>query len=189
MEDGNYSGDWTMYTWAICGQATGHQIVATSAVGGPDYWARTSASCPVGKKVIGSGAESSGGFHYMLTGMFPNSTMSTVEATAMRDETNPTGAWGVRAYAICINPLPGQVWTYGVSGNNSADKGLSITCPAGTFVHGTGAEIQSSYGQVSLDRVGLNGISATGGVDAYATEDDTGTPISWGIVVAAICAP
>jgi hypothetical protein len=146
------------------------------------------ATCPSGKKVIGTGAEiESGGGQVSIFGVEP--AERSVVARAYEDETGTNANWSIRVYAICADPLPGLVQITNTSVNNSASpKQVTVACPAGKRLTGTGAQIQidGPIGQVVLDDVRPS--PALGSVLVSAYEDETGTNANWSIVGFAVCA-
>jgi hypothetical protein len=197
MEDGSYAADWTLYTWAICGfPIAGWEVVSdyTSATTPGNSYAHSVAFCPGDKQVVGLGGAVVGGYRYKLIYILPGGSPQVASAGVAPDE-NVTGGYGVWSYAICANPIGQQtVWAESVS--SSINKGLSVTCPAGTKVHGAGAKVGGGPGgdgtvlrQLHLNRIGLFGAGALAGVDVAAHEDQTGYAGTWTTTVYAICAP
>jgi hypothetical protein len=187
-EDGSYAANWRLQTWAICGSGvSGWQLVSNSAaaVAGSTLTSVT-ATCPAGKRVIGSGAASTGGFRYVLDTVQPSADLTSVYVEVAGDESTPIpgSAWGAHAYAVCINPVAGQQRVSASSAFNSSDKFINVTCPAGTRVHGGAASLTGLIGQGYIDRIGITG----SGADLDAREDQTGFTGSWSATVYAICA-
>jgi hypothetical protein len=89
---------------------------------------------------------------------------------------------------VCVNPVPGQQLVSATNASTSADKFISVTCPAGTRLHGTGGSLTGSVGEAYLDRVGLFGPGAVAGADVEAHEDQTGYAGNWIATSYAICA-
>jgi hypothetical protein len=79
--------------------------------------------------------------------------------------------------------IPDYEVEYATSVSNSNDKGAEVTCPDGTRVLGTGAEIIGVSGAVVIDEV----IPTTSTVSAYGVETEEGTSASWSIRVRAVC--
>ncbi|GAA1015037.1 hypothetical protein Aple_052190 [Acrocarpospora pleiomorpha] len=80
--------------------------------------------------------------------------------------------------------VPGRVIVTESSDRNSDDKGAEVTCPDGTRVLGTGAEISGGVGgSVIIDQV----IPTAYTVSAYGVETPAGTTASWVIRVWAVC--
>jgi DNA-binding beta-propeller fold protein YncE len=146
------------------------------------------ATCPSGKKVIGTGAEIEGaGGQVTIFGVEPKA--NSVVATAYEDETGTTANWWIRVYAVCADPLPGLVVVTNASANDSANpKQVTVVCPAGKKLTGTGVfvEFAGPIGQFVLDDVIPS--SALDGVQVKAYEDETGTSANWRIRGYSICA-
>jgi hypothetical protein len=192
MEDGTYDANWTMYAWAICGSGVqGWQVVSASAAASPGATLTgVGVACPTGKKVIGTGAAATGGLPYLLDTIQPSAALTSVWVEVAGDESTPIpgSAWGAKAFAICINPVHGQQLVSASTAATSADKFISVKCPAGTRLHGTGASLTGSIGEAYLDRVGLFGPGAVAGADVVANEDQTGFAGNWTATTYAICA-
>jgi hypothetical protein len=186
-----YAGNWTMYTWAICGShVSGWQKVSHTAMsnGAADIFG-LSATCPSGKKVIGAGANILGFTNYnFVDGIAPGSNLSGIWVEAAQEEGFELPI-KVTAHAICINPVPGQQLVWASTGTDSSSgKYVSVSCPAGTKVHGTGGSLSGAAGEVVIDRVGLFGVNAVEGADIEAYEDQTGAAANWQATAYAICA-
>lgn len=162
-------------------------------------WAKTAnAVCPAGKVVLGGGADIVGGGNEVrLTAMIPAAPGMPVHsycAAAMEDGAYAAD-WTLYTWAICGNPI-GQQYIQATSVSSSINKRMSVACPAGTKVHGTGAAVfvgpdedGSAMGQKHLNRIGLFGAGALAGVDVAAHEDQTGYAGNWTTTVFAVCAP
>jgi hypothetical protein len=192
IEDGNgFAGNWTMNTWAICGSGvTGWQKVSNTASGAVAL-VGVGASCPAGKKVIGTGANIQGNVNFtFLDTIQPGVGLGSVWAEAAREEgVPPTTEITVTAHAICVNPVPGQQLVSVTSSSDSVSpKHARVLCPSGTRLHGTGASITSAGGQAWFDRIGLFGAGAVGGADTEVREDETGFAGNWTATAFAICA-
>ncbi|MDI1463570.1 hypothetical protein QEZ54_21540 [Catellatospora sp. KI3] len=190
MEDGGYAGNWTVYAWAICGNPVpGWEVVSTykAAASTTSDTVQAVAVCPAGKKVIGTGGVTIGGYRFRLVAVHP--TYDHVLVGVSPDET-ASGSFGARAYAICTDPI-GQVLVDVDSGYSSSNKAVTAACPAGTTVHGAGAFINGGtvWRQVHLNRIGFWGPGALSGADLAAHEDETGYAGNWHVMLTAICAP
>jgi hypothetical protein len=188
-DDNGFAGNWTMYTWAICGSGvSGWQKVSNTATGGA--FVGVGASCPSGKKVIGAG----GNIHGFVNTTFldtiqPATNLASVWVEAAREEGASDSQVKVSAHAICINPVPGQQLVFATTPLNSdSAKYVKVLCPAGTKLHGTGASITGATGQAQFDRIGLIGLGAVEGSDVEAREDETGFAGNWTATAYAICA-
>jgi hypothetical protein len=146
------------------------------------------ATCPSGKKVIGTGAEIEGGSgQVIINGVEPGE--QSVVASAYEDETGTNANWSIRVYAVCADPLPGLVRVTNSSALDSANpKQVTVACPAGKKLTGTGAfvEFAGPIGQLVLDDVIPS--PALESVQVQAYEDENGTAANWRIRGFAICA-
>src|SRR5688572_3957905 len=88
--------------------APGLEVVTTAT--GSDSASPKSivATCPVGKRVVGTGMyiDGSGGAqsHVVLSEIVPAST--TVRVTAHEGQGGTAATWWLRAFAVCAEPLP-----------------------------------------------------------------------------------
>jgi hypothetical protein len=129
-------------------------------------------TCPAGKRVVGSGADiggiPAGSGAVVLDDVIPTST--TVTAYAYEVENGTSASWAIRAWAVCGNPNGSMTTSSNVSATNSLSKDVTVTCPAGKVVLGTGASITGGRGEVVIDEI----IPTTTTVTAKALEDPTG---------------
>jgi hypothetical protein len=139
--------------------------------------------------VIGAGANILGFVNYnFLDTVQPASNLASVYVEAVRSETSELPIQ-VTAHAVCINPVPGQQLVSASTAFDSASaKYVSVMCPSGTKLHGTGGSLGGAAGQASIDRVGLIGPGAVAGADIEAREDETGFSGNWIATAYAICA-
>jgi hypothetical protein len=144
-------------------------------------------SCPAGQRVVDAGGyiTGAGPDDIALDDVTPNAgAVGSVTASAY--ETDGTGAnWRVHAVAECANPLPGQVRVFNTSPNNSANKSVTVTCPAGTNVIGVGLQTDRGLGDVIIDRVAPNaGLTSV----TVAGREDGALARNWDIIAYAVCA-
>ena len=173
---GGYSGNWTMYAWAICGSGvSGWQKVSNTATStGTQDLIGVTAACPANKKVIGTGANVQGNVVFtFLDTVQPSPSLANVYVEAARDEIATTETITVTSHAICINPVGGQQLVSASTASDSVGaKYLSVKCPAGTKLHGTGGSITGALGEAFFDRIGLFGLGAVEGSDVEVREDE-----------------
>ncbi len=187
-ESAAFAGNWTMYSWAICGSGvTGWQVVSGSytASSGTNV-VGVHLSCPSGKKVIGTGAAAVGGGHFLIRSIVPSADLTELSVEVGGDEV-ASGAYSAYAYAICVNPVAGQQRVSATTAANSISKGISVACPAGKKLHGTGGD-HTAGGEAHFDRIGLWGPGAVSGSDVAVIEDATGFAENWTATAYAICA-
>jgi hypothetical protein len=97
--------DWLIHADAVCANPPpGLELVsAASPVDSSNK--RINASCPVGKNLLGTGAEIDGGLgQVVLDHVTPDAGLRTATVTGLEDETGHTPAWSLRSYAICASP-------------------------------------------------------------------------------------
>jgi len=184
----SYAGSWYIKAWAICASGvTGHEIVqASSAEPAGSTFASATATCPAGKKVIGAGGGSAGKPSYVLDTIDITSDLNSVYVETIAAESpTPGTAPLAQAYAICVNPVSGQQLVRASSGYTSTDKSLSVSCPSGKRLHGTGGGLTGALGQAHLDMLAPTG---TGTSRIEAREDATGYSGTWKVDVYAVCA-
>ena len=120
------------------------RIASTSVYNGADF-KQTTASCPVGKVLTGTG--------YYVYGANTAISMSRVQAngsetvaptavTAAAYERNPSaspGNWSVTAHAICADASVGSITIAGGSPYNATNvKTATAVCPTGKVLSGSG---------------------------------------------------
>jgi hypothetical protein len=182
------SNSWYIRAWAVCGSGvTGHQIV--SAIDTPpagSTFASAFAACPAGKKVIGAGGRSAGKPSYVLDTVDIQGDLSGVYVETIAAESPTPGTAPVaEAFAICVDPVPGQQLVSATTGFTSSDKSLSVTCPSGTKVHGVGGGMTGALGQAHIDQLSPNGST---GAKIDAREDANGNSGTWMANLYAVCA-
>ena len=104
--DGGIPSNWTVRARAMCAfPPAGLQRVTAHSTSASFVANSTSAVCPGGKKVLGGGAEITGGFgRVVLKQMQPNgSTLSSIVASAAETQGGQPANWDVAAYAICAS--------------------------------------------------------------------------------------
>jgi len=183
-----YEGSWYITAWATCASGvTGHEIAqASSAEPADSTFASATATCPAGKKVIGAGGISAGKPSYVLDTVDITSDLNSVYVETIATESpTPGTAPLAQAYAICIVPVAGQQLVRASSGLTSADKSLSVSCPFGKRLHGTGGGMTGAVGQAHLDMLAPSGTRSS---RIEAREDVTGYSGTWRVDVYAVCA-
>ncbi|MGC4876374.1 hypothetical protein ACLQ26_08955 [Micromonospora sp. DT43] len=169
------------------------RISATSVTDSADFHS-TTATCPVGKVLTGTGYELNGATgEAILDDLRPNggpATAPTAVTVGAYEAEAYAGLWSVTAYAICANPVPGLVRVSAVSVNDSADfHSTTATCPVGKVLTGTGYELNGVTGEGVVDDFRPNGGVATAptAVTVGAYESDA-TALTWSATAYAICA-
>jgi hypothetical protein len=178
-----FNGAWSMTARARCAtRPAGYEIVPGNSATSSSTFKEAIARCPGAKRAIGSGAflNAPGGLREVALQLVRTSgPLDIVRATAREDANGYSNTWSVTAFAICINPVPGQVAAQRVTLGTTAG---SVTCPNGTFVHGFGG------GGSTTDVTGPVWLRSFTASNQVATASFTGLPND-GIVAAAVCAP
>ncbi|RKN49573.1 hypothetical protein [Micromonospora endolithica] len=190
-----FAGNWSVTAYAICANPVAGlvRVSVTGANTSADF-RTTTATCPAGKVLTGTGYEMVGVTGEGIVDDFrPNGgpaaaptavTVGAYEAEAF------AGSWTLTAYAICANPLAGLVRVSLTSPSNSNDfRGVTATCPAGKRLTGAGYELNGATGEVVVDDFRPNG-----GAAVAPTSDTSGAyeedPLAgnWTNTSYAICA-
>jgi hypothetical protein len=174
-------GSWFVRAIAICA-ATSERVVATSP--NDSLTKSVTATCPAGTQVTGVGGDiTAGGGQVFLEELLPFQT--DARAAGAEDDNGFSGNWFVRSYAICATPLPGQEEVFAVSAQDSSNKSVTATCPAGKRVVGAGGEIIGNA-RVVMDELEPNaGLTA---VTVHGSEDEDGTASEWLARARIVCA-
>jgi hypothetical protein len=101
-EEGTAS-NWTVDAFAVCAsRPAGLRRVTRSSAMGSDEFAQTTATCPAGTHLIGTGGEVVGGAgEVMLDDLRADSALTKTTVTGFEDHTGLDPDWRVTAYAIC----------------------------------------------------------------------------------------
>ena len=183
------AADWYLQAYAICAhEPNGLELVTATSPSSSSNKSVT-ATCPSGKRLLGSGAELTGARgQVILDGLMPNPGLTAVAVNALEDEGAGTAqSWSVTAYAICADPVAGlqRIVITGQS-SSTGNRVVSAPCPSGKSVIGMGGTINSPNGQVVLDAL-FPDANLTG-ASVAAFEDATGNSASWTLSAYAICA-
>ncbi len=187
-EDQNgHAFDWVLSAYAICATAPPglERVVATSATSSADK--SVTAVCPAGKRLLGTGADRTGGAGQVtLTSMTPNAALTSVTASAAEDLDGTLADWSLNAYAICANPVAGRERISAPSAlDSSSPKPAVATCPAGKQLTGIGGRIGGGGGEVVFDD--LIPADSLQQVNLTSYEVEGGTPADWSASSYAIC--
>jgi len=189
-----YDGNWSITAWATCSSTvTGLQIVqASSSAAAGSTIAAAIAVCPAGKKVIGAGGVTAGKPNYILDTMDIAADLSSVYVETTAAHADPATAPLAIAYAICIDPVPGQQRVAALGSYDSSDKTQSVVCPLGTKVFGVGGGMTGALGQALLTSLYPSRASVLGrtyyGVVLKAVEDADGDAGTWKVDTYGVCA-
>nr|QEO74611.1 hypothetical protein [uncultured bacterium] len=171
----------------------GHELVNADSATNSDGWKTITASCPVGKVLIGTGHRISGASgEAVVDDVRPNGNPTTAPnaVTVEAYETDGfAGNWTLHAEAICAN-VAGAVQVSAAAPTNSDDfHGTpAATCPAGKTLTGTGYEMVGALGEAIVDDLRPNGNPTTAPtsvtVGAYEAEPIAG---NWSLTAYGIC--
>jgi hypothetical protein len=182
-----YAGSWSLRAYALCATPPPglKRIPATSPTNSSNK--TVTATCPAGKRLLGAGADISGGGSEVVVQDIRVDSLTGVTAQGVEDQDGTASDWLVHAYAICSNPVHLLDRVVATSPSNSLKaKGVTATCPAGKRVVGAGGEVGGIEGQVALND--LRPSDPLDGVTAHAAEDEDGTASNWLVRAFAICA-
>ncbi|MFF1818240.1 hypothetical protein ACFVWG_13155 [Kribbella sp. NPDC058245] len=98
--------NWNANAAARCGAPLpGIQRVAATSVNDSASYKSVTATCPAGKKVVGTGHEIvNGKGQVLLDDVAPSPDLSSVRVDAWEDQDGTTNNWTVTAYAVCATP-------------------------------------------------------------------------------------
>ena len=189
-EDGNgYSENWLVISEAICATPPiGLQLVTASSPTTSSSKGVT-ATCPTGKRVVGTGADLAGGLgQVVLDDIAPNAGLTAVTAFGAEDGNGHSGKWTIRAHAICASAPAGlqRVATTSASSSGGSGKSQTAPCPGGKDLLGVGSELTGGAGQVVLDE--LNPSTDPASVSVNVSEDEDGQAANYSLTAYAICA-
>ena len=168
------SAPWTVGVHVVCATPPpGLERVAAESVSSSANKSVT-ASCPAGKRVLGTGGEVSGGAgQVILDDIRPNAGLTGVNVQGAEDENGFSGSWSVIAYAICSNPVTGLERVVAESPSDSfGTKMFGPSCPAGKQVLGAGYELTGGAGRAVEDMIFAPDLTQ---ISVRATEDEDGT--------------
>jgi hypothetical protein len=189
VEDQNgLSHNWVVYALAVCAYPPAglQRVGATSPLNSSNK--TVTATCPSGKKVLGTGEDiNAGNGQVGIDDMRPSADLKTVTVQGLEDQDGQSGPWNVTAYAICATP-PSGLERVGATSDLDSESGKSAlpSCPTGKAIIGTGSDINAGTGQV--EQTGLGVSSDLSAFAASASEDGDGFANPWSITGYAICA-
>jgi hypothetical protein len=170
------------------------RVSATSASDSLDFKSVT-ATCPVGKALIGTGYQINGATGEVVVDDFrPNGGPAAAPTSLFvgaYEEDPFAGNWTITAFAICANPLPGLVRIASTGASGSLDfQSVTATCPAGKALLGTGYELNGALGEAVVDDFVPSGGTAAAPTSLFvgAYEADPNFLGNWTITAYAICA-
>lgn len=177
--------NWTVRAFAVCADPLpGYQIVSQTSLRNSDDGKSRSASCPGGTRVLGGGAELTGGLgQVVINRMLPGNT--SVDATGFEDQDGQSGNWALRTFAVCaVAPAGLEVQTRTSELNSGSAKSQSVGCSAGREALSAGWDINGATGEAGPNDVQPR----TRSVREVAFEEDDGFAGNWSLTARAICA-
>jgi hypothetical protein len=188
VEDGNgTANNWSLTVYAVCGSGLPglERVSAGSTLDSSNK--SVTATCPAGKKVVGSGFDTNAGNgQVVIDDVRPDAALSGVTVQGLEIGSDFTNPWGITAYAVCATPPAGLERVASSSPLTSSTKSVTATCPAGKNLIGLGSDINAGVGKVGLDDIipdaGLTQVTVTG------NELESGNPNVWSVTAYAICA-
>ena len=103
--EGGLAGEWFQTAMAVCAPPPpGLQRVARTTGSDSSEYKITTATCPAGKHLVGTGAEVSPAVgEVIVDDIRPNQALTAVVAEAVEDRTGFEGNWRLSAYAVCVS--------------------------------------------------------------------------------------
>jgi hypothetical protein len=188
---GGYSYDWFLVAYAVCGdQPAGYQIVQqvsdTETEGPFGNLNDTHASCPSGKKVIGTGGALQGARGQVsFQQIRPNQQGAYVFVQGILHP-GFASPFTVYAWAVCANPLDGwHVVIDGTDYSTDTTQQTSVACPAGEQALGAGFTKGDDFGAAHIESFSVRTFSTSSTV--YLNGGAPFTPQPWNIAAWAVC--
>jgi hypothetical protein len=176
--------NWSLTAYVICAAGTHRQEVTGFASSDAK---NENATCEIpGQQVTGGGGGTISGASEVVMSRLRPDPPNNFLSTAYEDDGGFAGSWQLRADAICATPLPGQEIVSNTTPDGTANRSVSVSCPAGKQVVGAAGEEFNGLGQVILDDVRPN--AALTSVTVNGLEDQTGYTAFWTLTARAICA-
>jgi len=175
----------TAYGICASGMSGYHTVRAEHLSPAGSFMAAATATCPVGKRVIGGGGSNAGQPGYVLDGIWISPDLTSVFVRTLRTPSaSPDTAPYAVAVAICIDPVPGQQRVMAATQNSTGTtKTISVSCPFGTRLHGLGGMLGGGAGQVGLQSLNPTSASVTARVLA-----GTNYQGAWRVEAYGVCA-
>ncbi|MBA9002472.1 hypothetical protein [Thermomonospora cellulosilytica] len=189
-ETTSYNGNWSVTAIAVCADPLpGLEHVYSESSRDSSAFKSNIATCPAGKKVIGTGGwVGNDRGRVVLDEIIPATNLQTVRAGAYEAEGGNPDVWWLGTWAVCADPMPGLTLITKTGTQSTAQsKAIFADCPAGTKVHAVGGDVHGGNGQVVLNSL----YPQTGLTSAMlqARVDPTGYTGLWQTRIFAICAP
>jgi hypothetical protein len=159
------------------------QVLEASSLNNSDeYKGATTANCPTGTSVVGTGATDTGAGQVRLDDLIPS--QDHVYAFGWEDENGTPNNWTVKARAICADLDGYEIISHTSTHDSVSPKSATADCTPGKQLVGTGWSIAGGDGEVGVTQV----LPSTNYLYVKAYEDDNGTSNRWDVTAYAICA-
>lgn len=185
---------WSVTAYGVCTSISLPGLERQTFISGADsdVFKSATASCSPGKRVLGTGGLVSGGVsNVLIDDILPHAALDQVTVWGVEGQGGNPDNWTVTAVAICasVSELELSRVMAGSLYDSDSVKGATATCPNGTVLFGTGAELLNGGGQVKIDDIAPNGSLSTSPTSnrVVAMEDADGTAEDWQVKAYAIC--
>jgi hypothetical protein len=186
-DENGFPSGWEVRANAFCSFDTPglERVAATSPLDSSNKSA--TATCPSGKRVIGTGADINAGAGQVgVDDLRPDTGLTSVTVQALEDQNGQPGPWNITAYAICASAPTGLERVTATSGlDSTGNKFANAACPAGKTLIGAGSDINAGTGQVQQTAIVPN--SDRTAVSVLASEDEDGFGGPWSVTAYGIC--
>ena len=187
-DEGGFAGNWIAVAHGVCAVPPPglERRSATSAKDSANGKTAT-ATCPAGKRVIGTGGQVTGGGGQVgLDDVRPNPGLTSVIVQGLEDADGTAANWSVTAFAICAKAVAGlQRVAVATPSDSQPGKTLTAACPPGRHVLGAGADVAGGTGRALLS---FNIPDELSEQTSQAAESEAGTTSNWQLRAYAICA-
>jgi hypothetical protein len=183
------SNSWSLRNYGVCRTPLPGQVLVSSASPSNSVSGKSAtATCPAGTRVVGAAGDVSGSGQVLLRRMRPSVDLLSVDAIGFEDEDGTSENWTVRAHSICATAPPGLQLVSAASTPDDAEEisAVTVSCPAGKYLLGTGGGIVTATGEAVIDDLRPN--AALTNVTVTGIEDETGLDSDWNVEAQAICA-
>lgn len=185
-QQGGSSRQWAVSAIAICASPTlGMHLVSADSDSTSSNKSVTTAPCPTGEKLLGTGAEIFGGNgEVKLDQINPSFGLTRTFAFAREDRNGFSGLWGVTAHAICGKDV-GQQLVRASRSTTSSAVGVTASCAPGQKALGGGFDSTVlGFGEAVVDSFVPQSINVLAG----SKPDITGAAVNRIVEAVAICA-
>lgn len=181
-----FAGNWSVGVFAICGSPTANlQRVALTSANNSTSPKSVTATCPAGTRLYGLGAELNGALGaVILDDLTPNAGLTAATLTAY-ERGAFAGNWSITGYAVCAAGAATMTRVANtVSSGSVSPSDASVSCPAGTKIHGVGGELNGALGNVLIEDMQVTAALVSSTSKAYET---IATGANWSITAYNIC--